>query len=123
MNNRNHERTLIALARLGIGYDDARALCRAERTLHAWAEHECNGAIQRDEVTDRPYWHSTHDGRRLGRTSDRERGARDRAARILAAYDGLVPYFQTDPRGCALYVSRDPLTDTDYTKGVAACTE
>lgn len=125
MSTKTRARTLRILASLGIGYEDARALIRAERTLHTWAEHECNGAIQRDERTLRPYWHSTYDGRQLGRTADRETGARKRITRILAAYPSLVPYFQTDPRGCALYVLRpgdvpegqDP--DGYYSRGVA----
>jgi hypothetical protein len=123
--NKSRERTLIALTSVGISLDDARALCRAERTLHTWAEHECNGAIQRDERTGRPYWHSTHTGRQIGRTADRERGAIARVRRILAAYPGLAPYFQGDPRGCALYVIRPgdvPAgadVDGHYSRGLA----
>ena len=37
------------LQRIGISEDDARALRRISVTLRRWYEHECNGAIQRDE--------------------------------------------------------------------------
>lgn len=103
--SKHRNNTIALLARAGISTDDARALCRAERVLHTWAEHECNGAIQRDETTGRPYWHSTYDGRRWHATSDREAGALRRVAAIVGRY-GLAYYHQTDPRGCALYVLR-----------------
>lgn len=58
--------TFTQLARLGINGADAAALVRASATLHMWAEHECNGVIQRDEVTDKPAWYSPHTGKRIG---------------------------------------------------------
>jgi hypothetical protein len=112
------------LARMGISHDDASALVRASATLHTWGEAECNGIIQRDEDTGKPYWHSSHDGRRLGRTSDRETGALKRATAIAARY-GLTAYHQGDPRGCALYLVRpgDVPAGEDvgayYSRGVA----
>lgn len=48
---------------------------------------------------------------------DREAGALRRVAAVCAAL-GCHYYHQTDPRGCALYVSRDKLNDADYTRGV-----
>lgn len=42
--------------------------------------------------------------------------------RIAAACKafGLHYYHQTDPRGCALYVAREPLTGTNYSSiGIA----
>lgn len=122
--NKHRENTFNVLGRLGISYADCRALVRASTTLHSWAEHECNGAIQRDETTNKPYWHSTYDGKRLGPTSDRETGAIKRVEEICARYN-LTPYFQTNPRGCALYLLRpgDVPADADvsayYTRGIA----
>lgn len=49
---------------------------------------------------------------------DRERGALKRVAALCSEY-GLSYYHQTDPRGCALYISAEPITDCDYTNGVA----
>lgn len=125
MSMSNHRQaTLTTLARMGIRDDDARALCRAERVLHTWAEHECNGAIQRDDDTGRPYWYSTVTGKRWGRTSDREAGALKRVQAITGRY-GLGFYHQTDPRGCALYLIRpgDVPAGADvsgyYSRGVA----
>ncbi len=64
-------------------------------------------------------------GRGQWRTSrqpipDREAGALRRVAAICEA-NGLHYFHQTDPRGCTLYVSNEPLTDTNYTNGVACC--
>lgn len=110
----------------GIPLIDAIALRRIALTLHRWHEHECNGAIQRDgERGDgAPYWHSTHDGRRLYRAPDRERGALKRLAGIMARYPHLNAYVQGDPRGAALYILRpgDVPTGKDadayYSRGI-----
>jgi hypothetical protein len=109
---------------------EANILRRAERTLHRWAELECGDgnayasrAIERDEDTGTPYMvryqHSSvnHSATRT-RIPDREAGALRRVA-ALCAVKGWYHWHQTDPRGCALYISREPLTDATYTRGVA----
>ena len=103
--NRWRRETIATLARLGIRDGDIASLMRCAAVLHTWAEHECNGVIQRDEETNVPYWHSSHDGKRLLRTSDRETGALKRASKIAASY-GFKVYHQGDPRGCPLYLYR-----------------
>jgi len=113
-------RMLGLLMNYGFTYGQADELRRIEQTLHTWAEHECNGVIQRDEDTGIPYWHSPSSGDRLGATSDREGGALRRAANIVASRNGvrrpdlaageLMPlniFHQGDPRGCSLYLYRD----------------
>ncbi len=104
--NKHRANTFDTLARMGISYADICTLVRASATLHTWHEHECNGAIQRDEVTDKPYWYNTHTGRMVCATSDREKGAIKRVNETLARYPGLSAYVQGDPRGCALYIIR-----------------
>lgn len=122
--DKHRRNTFETLARMGIRYDDACALVRASATLHTWAEHECNGVIQRDDETDKPSWYSPVTGRCLGRTSDRETGAVKRAQAIAARY-GLTAYYQGDPRGCALYLVRPddvpPGADIGsyYSRGIA----
>jgi hypothetical protein len=103
--SRHRQETFASLGRLGFTPDEAATLVRASARLHSWAEHECNGAIQRDEKTDIPYWHSTYDGKRMGRAVDAETGALKRVAKI-AESRGFKVYHQTDPRGCALYLYR-----------------
>jgi hypothetical protein len=103
--NKYRANTFATLARMGIETSHAAALVRASATLHTWAEHECNGTIQREDGTNIPYWHNTNTGKRIGRTADREAGALKRAQNIAARY-GLTAYHQTDPRGCALYLVR-----------------
>jgi hypothetical protein len=122
--NKYRRNTFETLARMGIAHADASALVRASATLHTWAEHECNGVIQRDDETGKPAWYSPHTGRRIGSTSDRETGAVKRAQAIAARY-GLTAYHQGDPRGCALYLVRpdDVPAGADigsyYSRGIA----
>jgi len=105
--------------------DIARTLRRAQLTLHRWAELECgtdDGHIEREggEDTGRPIFHPAgrHDGGRWVEPKpyavpDRERGALARVAAVCKAA-GLHWYYQTDPRGCALYVAAEPLTAVNY---------
>ncbi len=102
-------------------------------TLRRWFEHECNGDIQRDETTDKPYAHVQHyyQGGMESRypIADRETGARKRLAAIMANYPTLTAYVQGDPRGCSLYIlTADQLTgpgrqtpdiSSIYNRGVA----
>jgi hypothetical protein len=120
---RHRDNTVARLASLGINANDSRKLIRASQTLSTWGEHECNGAIQQDDATGQYYWYS-QDGRKLSRAIDRESGAVRRAQAIASKY-GLEIYYQTDPRGCALYVLRpDDIPqgrsiDSCYSNGVA----
>jgi len=108
---------------------DCTALRRASMTLHRWAEGECgdsNGwaswCIVRDD--DGKTYRETypHAGKmRRERIADRESGALRTVKRICDA-NGLHFYHQGDPRGCALYVSNEPLDDQNYSsRGVAIC--
>lgn len=99
------QQTFVTLGKLGFTADEAATLVRASARLHSWAEHECNGVIQRDEKTNVPYWHSSYDGKRIGRAPDAEAGALKRAVKI-AESRGFKVYHQGDPRGCALYLYR-----------------
>lgn len=105
----------------------ANTLRRAALTLTRWAEQECGDgndyaswAIERDETTGKPY-RVVHP--RIGNTyrytiPDREAGA---LRRVKEVCDELCIYYyhQTDPRGASLYVAAEPLTDTNYSRGVA----
>ncbi len=79
--NKHRANTFDTLARMGISYVDICKLVRASATLHTWHEHECNGALQQDEVTGKWYWYNTNTGNKICRTSDREKGARIAATR------------------------------------------
>lgn len=103
--SRQRNETFTTLGKLGFTRDEAATLVRASARLHSWAEHECNGVIQRDEKTNVPYWHSSYDGKRIGRAPDAETGALKRAVKI-AESRGFKIYHQGDPRGCALYLYR-----------------
>lgn len=99
-------------------------LRRASMTLSRWAEEECNGAIQRDEPSGHPRrYRELPDGshRRGSIIPDREQGALKRVAALCKALK-LYFYHQTDPRGCALYVSAAPLCGNNYSAiGIAIC--
>lgn len=113
-----------------ITFEDANTLRRAALTLHRWDELECGDsddykswAIERDEITGAPYMviypHSENKSHRT-RIADREAGALRRVAAICRKY-GAYYFHQSDPRGAALYISAEPMTDSDYSgKGVPA---
>jgi hypothetical protein len=101
------------LDKMGLAYEDACKLRRISLTLHRWFELECGDgndygswAIERDETTQKPYMvrYAHNDKARRTPIADRETGARLRLAKIMARYPNLIPYIQTDPRGCALYL-------------------
>ena len=94
------------LVHAGITEDDAKALRRISMTLQRWFEHECNGAIQRDDETNKPYWYNANTAKRSHAVSDREGGAMKRLKAIMARYPALSSYVQGDPRGCSLYILR-----------------
>ena len=97
-------------------HEHARTLRRAQMTLHRWAEEMCNGTIQRDgeQGDGKPYRY----GYMLSKhpVPDREAGALRRVEQVCKAA-GLFYYHQTDPRGCALYVSA--LDQSNYDHGIA----
>lgn len=112
---------------INLSTDDVNTLRRAEMTLHRWSELECGDgddfkswSIERDEVTDKPFMCIyPHDGKmRRYPTPDRERGALQRITEVCAR-NRIYFYHQTDPRGCQLYISLEPIHDNDYTNGIA----
>lgn len=129
------------MQRYGIGLEDADALRRIEMTLNRWGATECGDsneygswAIERDELTDKPYMVRHHYRHGQGKDTvsrypiaDREKGALRRLAAIMVKYPDLIAYHQTDPRGCGLYVvpRKEIPTGADissiYTRGVAVC--
>lgn len=127
--------TAAAARGLTLSFDDANTLRRAEKTLHSWAELECGDgndyaswAIERDENGEGvPYLVQHHYAHGAGKDSvtrtripDREAGALKRISE-LCKRTGAHFYHQTDPRGCALYVSAEPIDSNNYTRGVACC--
>lgn len=120
--------TIALLSRIGqrgisLTFDQAAALRRAEKALHRWGERECGdgtGCIERDEATGKPYWLNSNTMQRV-LIADREKGALKRVAKVCKDA-GLHFFHQTDPRGCALYISAEELTDSNYsTRGVPCC--
>lgn len=112
---------------LSISEHDAREFRRCAMILSRWGELECGDgnddvswAIERDEKTEKPYMVVYP---RKGQSSrslipDREKGALKRI-KALCTLHGLHFYYQTDPRGASLYLSREPMTDQNYSSGVA----
>lgn len=115
------------LMALGISREDCDALRRISMTLRRWFEKECgfdSGCIERDDVTNKPYWLNSYTMRRTP-IADRETGARKRLAIIMLRYPTLTAYVQSDPRGCSLYIltaeqlSSEHGIDSIYTRGIA----
>lgn len=124
MNVREKQQSESNRQRLGISREDWETLTKLSRTLRRWYEHECNGEIQRDEKTNLPYWHNMTTGERCRRALDKETMAVTRANKLAGDYD-LKIYYQTDPRGCAIYLLKrediQPGADLQscYTDGTA----
>lgn len=128
-----HERNQLLAFRIAqktgrcISAEDAGTLRRAALTLHRWAEAECGTSndyasvcLMRDDdgkTYQEVYPHAATRAMRY-RVPDRETGALRRVAALCRDL-GLHYYHQGDPRGCALYVSSEPLTDATYTRGLA----
>lgn len=129
---------IFARTGVSLSFDDANTLRRAEIALRRWGELECGNSdqwrswmIERDEKTGIPHM-VTHRTFRIDgefkttitrrRIPDREAGALRRVADVCQR-NGLHFYHQGDPRGCALYVSNEPMPDHNYTRGVACCGE
>lgn len=133
-NNRNNLLNRIAKeAGWPIDFATVDALLKGERALHRWAEEECgmsnrygtSWCIVRDETTGKPFREvqPSHFGGKVHRepARDMERGALKRIAATCKAF-GLHYYHQSDPRGCALYVAGEPLTDQNYSSNGIAVT-
>ncbi len=112
---------------INLSFDTVNTLRRAQIALHRWSEQECGDgdnykswAIERDETTGKPSMVIyPHDGKqRSYRIPDRETGALKRIEAICKFY-GLHFYYQTDPRGCSLYVDNKPIADNAYNNAVA----
>lgn len=124
--NRKEISNLYRIAeRLGIEFDDVCSFRRDSMTLRRWFERECGDSnsfaswsVERDPDTDIPYLVTyPYNGKeRKTRIPDREKGARkridERCKRLNLHY-----YIQADCRGLALYLSKEPLNSSDYTKG------
>jgi hypothetical protein len=123
------ENLLARLERAGIlaTFAQAETLRRAARTLQRWYELECgdgNGyaswAIERDDNGDGPPYLVTypHNGKpHRCRIADRKAGAKRRVDRVAAEL-GVHVRYQTDPRGAAIYVSREPMPEDGSHRGV-----
>jgi len=103
--------------------DAAGVIRRAGLVAHRWAEEECNGTIQRDDDTGKPYRYSlNHHGEPATCSRfplpDREAQAIARARRAAESI-GLGLFHQTDPRGAPFYVGRpEDIQPHNYTRGV-----
>ena len=92
------------LVAMGFSAAQAEALRRISQTLSRWCGAECNGEIERSDSgrAERVYYTRTGE-RRAYKIPDRESGALRRLRIILAGTDWTY-YYQTDPRGCAVYL-------------------
>ena len=92
----------------GLSFDDYKALALEEHRLQRWSEQECNGEIQRDDETGKPYRWLSYGGTAQARyrVPDKETGSLKRCEEIAASY-GLRFFHQQDPRGAQVYVYRE----------------
>jgi hypothetical protein len=114
----------------GLTMRDAKTLRDAEKTLRRWHELECGTGnqwntflIERDEESGAPYLRTiSTNGRHETRRAviDKEKHATNRVQKI-AQKVGFHFYVQGDPRGCALYISSEPISARDYCRALACC--
>jgi len=96
-----------AIKKLGLSAYRWNQLRRAEMALHAWAEKECNGEIQREDESGRPRRYGLS---QYGDFTERGEFIPDSEAHYLkeakrhAKAAGLMIYHQGDCRGCSLYL-------------------
>ena len=113
-----------------LSYADAETLRRSELTLHRWGERLCGYSnmfasywLERDDDTSKVYEvrhrFSSKESERAP-IPDLETGAL-RRVKDVCDRNGLFFYHQTDPRGCALYVSDDASKFTDSRNDGIAC--
>ena len=101
------ERYNVAVNRYGISRQDYKALALEEHRLQRWSEQECNGEIQRDDETGKPFRHWPNQPTMSPvPTPDKEAGSIRRCKEIAESY-GLKFFHQTDPRGCQVHVYRE----------------
>ena len=101
------ERYNVAVNRYGISRQDYKALALEEHRLQRWSEQECNGEIQRDDETGKPFRHWPNQPTMSPvPTPDKEAGS-IRRCKEIAESCGLKFFHQTDPRGCQVHVYRE----------------
>lgn len=124
MNTKITEQYIRISNKLEISFSEAVIFRRKAMTLHRWFERECGDsnmymswAIERDEKTEKPYLVRYYNNGKTYRTAipDLEKGARKAIERRCKEL-GLFFYIQTDPRGLALYLSREELTSENYNR-------
>ena len=136
MNRKQTERygrLVLELSKYGFDLREIDTLVRAERTLGRWGVAECNGEIQRDEATGKPYMVHHHYRHGQGADYTTRTAIPDREASTLARVDKIVKahsltyYHQGDPRGCSLYIIRPgdirdgQTVNCCYSNGLAIC--
>ena len=92
------------LCEYGFTDKEVEAMRRISHTLTRWCEAECSGEIERNEESGLTYSRYGRDLQFICSCRDRENGAIKRMSRILANHPGWSWYYQTDPRGCSVYL-------------------
>lgn len=127
MSKRDNEMQLMTakLANIGVSLSasEIKQLRLISRQLHNWSEAQCglsyadgNWCVERDEVSGLTYKViSPHKGNRTRLPiADGEKKAINRLKKITEQQQPLHFYYQPDPRGCALYISNQPLNEMNY---------
>ena len=102
--------------RLGLLEWECSQILRDAKRLQTWAEAECNGDIERDEVTGKAFRTYNHNGPgpiKRYPTRDTETPARKRIEQIAKEH-GLVACFQGDPRGAIVTLCKPEDVKSDF---------
>ena len=116
-NDRAH--AINASRTLGISGYDYNALARLSGSLRRWHEMQCgtDGGVVSVDDAGVATWQPSNGGPTAKITN---KGALlEHRVFDLCVRLGVTYYIQGDPRGCALYLSREPMDDANYSsKGV-----
>jgi hypothetical protein len=97
--------------KLGISKAEFDSFKKWGQTLRGIYERQCNGYLLKPELRD---WDKVSEKRDEKLELDYNKVVMNQAKKL-----GLYVYFQTDPRGATIYLSREPIPENNYT--VASC--
>lgn len=101
-----------------LSYEQARKLLRYEATLHRWDEECCGTEHWHIERNDDGVPFRVHSSGHMFKIPDKQ-AATLKHVTALCEEAGIHYYHQADPRGCALYISKEPMDGSNYsTKGL-----
>jgi hypothetical protein len=106
-----HMRVLTVCEALEISYEDYMLFRRRGAMLHTLYERDCNGYAD---------YYGNYDEKASKRGEQKQERIQKLAEKQAKELE-LYIYFQTDPRGATIYLSKDPIADNNYNRSGTYC--